>query len=144
MAQSVFANLIDYQKVKIINQRYLPWQSQHVFMAPQGNIHIAKLHFKLDYAQESIAYQAVFIHEMTHILQYQKNMNVLLIGAVLQILRFLSFGLYNPYTYILSKEQCFFDYNIEQQGDIAKDIFLKKFPILFYPTSELSHKINVE
>lgn len=128
LIHTVFGSLIECNSVKIMNQAYLPWQSNHIFMAPEGNIHISDLHFKADYSQEHQTYQAIFIHEMTHILQYQNNINVLIKGALLQSLGFLSFGLYNPYTYIFIKDKPFIDYNIEQQGDIAKDIFLNKIP----------------
>lgn len=138
LAKSVFGNLIDYRVVKIMNQLYLPWQSHHVFMAPEGHLHIPDIHFKQNYAKENLHYQAIFIHEMTHILQYQNNINVLFWGACLQTVRFLSFGLYNPYTYKLSKEKRFVDYNIEQQGDIAKDIFLQKIPNIIL--CDQSHK----
>ena len=63
---------------------------------------------------------------MAHILQHQHKINVLLRGAVLQTAYFLSFKRYNPYHYRLIAAKPFFAYNIEQQGEIAKDIFLKK------------------
>ena len=34
--------------------------------------------------------------------------------------------MYNPYKYQLEENKKFFEYNIEQQGDIARDIFLGK------------------
>lgn len=133
MCRTVFGSLIQYQKVKIVNQPYLPWQPNNMFMAPEGYIHIRDLHFKKDYSKENIIYRGIFIHEMTHILQYQKNINVLLQGALLQFAHYFSFGLYNPYKYIFTKGKRFSSYNIEQQGDIARDIYLKKIPnIILY------------
>ena len=35
---------------------------------------------------------------------------------------------YNPYKYKLIKGKQFEQYNIEQQGDIARDIFFEKIP----------------
>lgn len=128
LCRSVFGNLIDYDKVKIMNQPYLPWQHAYVFMAPKGNIHSKNSIYRDDYSKENITFQAVFIHEMTHILQHQHKINVLLQGAILQSAYYLSFKQYNPYKYQLIKDKSFWSYNIEQQGDIARDIFLKKIP----------------
>ena len=133
LCQNVFGQLINYKCVKIMNHPYLPWQPSYMFMAPEGYIHIRNKHFKNDYSQENKNYQTIFIHEMTHILQYQQNINVLLHGAILQTARYLSFGLYNPYKYTFQTGKKFKQYNIEQQGEIAKDIFLQKVPnIILY------------
>lgn len=126
LCQSVFADRINYRQVKVMNHPYLPWQSMHVFMAPSGYIHARSLNYCNDYSQQSLGYQAVFIHEMAHVYQYQQRINVLLKGALLQSAYFLSFKKYDPYVYQLKANKDFFDYNIEQQGDIAKDIFLGK------------------
>ena len=79
-------------------------------------------------SQCSIAMQGVFIHELTHVLQYQKHTNVVVRGFVLQSAYYLSFKKYNPYKYKLIKGKQFEQYNIEQQGDIARDIFFEKIP----------------
>ena len=128
ICQQVFGNLIDYSTVKVLNHPYLPWQSRHVIMAPSGYIHARNLNYREDYSQESLAYQALFIHEMTHIYQYQQKINVVLKGAILQSAYFLSFRKYNPYKYQFNPNKSFSHYNIEQQGDIARDIFLKRIP----------------
>lgn len=128
LCQSVFGNLIDYKKVKVLNQPYLPWQPVHMFMAPEGYIHSRNENYSSDYSQENRGYQAIFIHEMTHIYQHQQGINVLLKGAILQIAHYLSFRRYNPYHYEFDENKDFDQYNIEQQGDIAKDIFLQKIP----------------
>ena len=126
LCRRVYANLIDYQKVRVMNHPFLPWQSVHMFMAPTGDIHARKFNYSSDYSRRSLGYQAVFIHEMAHVFQHQQNINVLAKGALLQIAHFVSFKKYNPYAYQLKPNKTFFDYNIEQQGDIAKDIFLGK------------------
>ncbi|MDV2470101.1 hypothetical protein QR674_14055 [Acinetobacter chinensis] len=126
ISQQVFGNLIDYAQVKVMNHPYLPWQSVGIFMAPDGYIHLKDADFCEDFSCLSLGYQAVFIHEMAHVYQYQRQINVLLKGAVLQSALYLSLGKYNPYHYTLKKGKDYFDYNIEQQGDIAKDIYLKR------------------
>ncbi|ENU63150.1 MULTISPECIES: hypothetical protein [Acinetobacter] len=137
ISQQVFGNLIDYSRVKIMNHPYLPWQSTHVIMAPSGYIHVRNLNYREDYSRESLSYQALFIHEMAHIYQHQCRINVLLKGAFLQSAYFLSLGKYNPYKYQFNPNKSFSTYNIEQQGDIARDIFLKKIPNII-----LNPKIN--
>ncbi|MEN8992541.1 hypothetical protein ABD624_11325 [Avibacterium paragallinarum] len=142
MCRSVFGDLIQYEQVKVMNHPFLPWQSAHVVMAPQGYIHARNLLFKADYAKASLGYRALFIHEMAHVYQYQQQINVLGRGAVLQMAYFFSFKKYNPYRYTLKPHKAFFDYNIEQQGDIARDIYLKRIKnIILYP--ELVHHIEL-
>ena len=139
LCQSVFGHLIDYSKVRVMNHPYLPWQPQHIFMAPCGDIHVRNLHYRSDYAQAHLGYQAIFIHEMTHVLQYQQKINVLLHGALLQTAYYLSFKKYNPYRYQLTTNKPFFAYYIELQGDIAKDIFLKKIDnIILNPSKPIA------
>ena len=53
---------------------------------------------------------------------------VLLHGAYLQSAYYLTFKKYNPYFYHYSPDKNFWDYNIEQQGKIAEDIYLGKIP----------------
>ncbi len=134
LCRSVYADLIDYDRVKIMNHPYLPWQPKHVFMAPQGYIHIRNAHFSTDFSQENLSYQSIFIHEMAHVYQHQQGISVLLRGAILQSAFYLSMGKYNPYSYQLKDLKPFRDYNIEQQGDIAKDIFLGKIPNIILKT----------
>ena len=126
LCQRVFGQLIDYSRVSIMNHPYLPWQPAHILMAPQGYIHVRDPLYREDYSQAPLAFQAVLIHEMTHIYQHQQQINVLLKGALLQTAFYLSAGQYNPYRYQLIPGKPFFAYNIEQQGDIARDIFLNK------------------
>ncbi|NAS09799.1 hypothetical protein [Acinetobacter haemolyticus] len=128
MAQPVFGNLIDYSQVKILNIPYLPWQPINIFIAPNGNLYVHQKYFHSDYSRCSITLQSIFIHELTHILQYQQQTNVILKGALLQLGYYLSLKLYNPYKYQFVEGKAFTQYNIEQQGDIARDIFLKKVP----------------
>lgn len=134
LCKGVFGNLIDYKHVKIMNHPFLPWQAKHVIMAPTGYIHARNLLYKNDYSLESKNSRALFIHEMTHIFQYQQGISVLVKGAILQSAYFLSFKKYNPYLYELKSNKSFWKYNIEQQGDIARDIYLNKIPNIILQT----------
>lgn len=128
IAQSVFGELIHYSEVKIFNIPYLPWQPENIFIAPNGNLYVHQKYFSKDYSKCSIGLQSLFIHELAHILQFQQNTNVIVKGAILQLGYYLSFKQYNPYRYQFIVGKKFNQYNIEQQGDIARDIFLKKVP----------------
>lgn len=139
LCQTVFADLIDYHPVKIMNHPYLPWQPVGIVMAPNGNIHLKDADYCDDFSLQNFTLQALFIHEMAHIYQYQRKVNVLLHGALLQTAFYLTRGKYNPYHYILQPNKNYFHYNIEQQGDIAKDIFLKKISnIITQPPEKVS------
>ncbi|WP_374663084.1 hypothetical protein [Acinetobacter sp.] len=140
LCQTVFGSLIDYTQVQIMNQPYLPWQPKHVVMAPEGRIHALAPSYSPDYALESRPYQGLFIHEMTHIYQHQQRINVLLRGALLQSAFWLSRGKYNPYEYRLQEGKKFFDYNIEQQGNIARDIFFKRISNIILNTETSSQQ----
>ena len=128
MARSVFGHLIDYKEVKIFNIPYLPWQPENIFIAPNGNLFVHPKYFRSDYSSCSTNLQGIFIHEMAHILQFQQQTNVILKGAILQLGYYLSFKKYNPYHYHFIQGKAFSDYNVEQQGDVARDIFLNKIP----------------
>ncbi|EFF83292.1 hypothetical protein HMP0015_1225 [Acinetobacter haemolyticus ATCC 19194] len=128
MARPVFGDLIDYSKIRIFNIPYLPWQPANIFIAPNGNLYVHQKYFHSDYSRCSITLQSIFIHELTHILQYQQQTNVILKGALLQLGYYLTLKRYNPYKYQFVEGKAFTQYNIEQQGDIARDIFLKKVP----------------
>lgn len=40
LARTVFGDLIDYAKPKIIAKPFLPWQPIGIFIAPNGNIYM--------------------------------------------------------------------------------------------------------
>jgi len=71
--------------------------------------------YKPDYSQEDASYRHWFIHEMTHVWQYQLGYPVKRVGMS------------RPhYDYILEASKSFSDYNMEQQGDIIADYFYMK------------------
>lgn len=126
ICQSVFADLIDYEQVRIFSQCFLPWQPVGMIMAPDGAIYLHPDDYCFDFSKQPQLHRAIFIHEMAHIYQHQHKINVLLRGAILQTAYYLSFKYYNPYHYHLLSHKDYFRYNIEQQGDIARDIYLGK------------------
>lgn len=128
IARPVFGDLIDYAQVKVFNIPYLPWQPVNMFMAPNGNLFVHQKYFSADYSTCSLPLQGIFIHELAHVLQFQQQTPVIFKGAILQLGYYLSCKIYDPYHYQFEPDKAFSSYNIEQQGDIARDIFFKKIP----------------
>ncbi|UVT16491.1 MAG: RHS repeat-associated core domain-containing protein [Nitrospira sp.] len=126
-ARSVFGSRINYSKVNISNAKYFFLQGNDFAMAPDGNIYwpgscsdLASCDFG--------SHVGTFIHEMTHAMQHQHGINVLLQGFILQAAKYLSLTMYDPYSFTYDPAKPFSAYNIEQQGDIAVEIYYKTYP----------------
>ena len=115
LARSVFHDAIDYSKVRIANRSFIFFQPERTLMAPMGTIHFnpkGKL-FKDDFSTASIEAQGDLIHELTHCWQWQK-------GIFLPLKR----HPFCRYDYAFKPGQAFDKYGLEQQGEIARHIFL--------------------
>ena len=125
-AEGVFGNKIVYQRVRIVDAKFVPWQADGYVMAPDGNIYWpGECGDLATCGGERVA--EVFIHEMTHVLQVQHGVSVLARGLFLQAGKFLSGYLYDPYS-IHNPREPFSSYNIEQQGKIAEGIYDGVYP----------------
>lgn len=138
LAKTVFGDLVDYERVRIVDYPYVPWQADDVFIAPNGWIFVGKKHHQDDFSAAGAMYKQVFIHEMTHVFQCQQGVCVLLKGAWLQSAYYLSGFRYNPYRYTFDENKNFWQYNIEQQGKICEDIWLGKIPNIVSPKNATS------
>lgn len=133
MAQLIFLNAVDYSKVRIHREEYL-WfglQPDNTAMTPNGEMYFNpdKKYFKEDYSLEDISMAHWFMHEMTHVWQYQLGYWVKLRGAI-------RIGL--GYTYTLSEDKKLSDYNMEAQGNILADYYVLKYtgtPFIFTQSS---------
>jgi hypothetical protein len=107
---------VNFDIVRIYHESYLPFGAQpnDVAMAPNGNIYFdpAGTLYEADFSTSSIHSKALLIHEMTHVWQHQKGVNVVAKGMVQR-----------EYKYLPLTGKPFSDYNIEQQGDIVRDYF---------------------
>lgn len=114
LSQVLFNSAIDYARVRIHNHSYLPFnlQHRHTAMAPNGHIYFMGQHYRADYSQENIQLKHWFIHEMTHVWQYQRGYPVKFRGAF-------RWGLH--YTYQLDTARQLCDYNMEAQGELLAD-----------------------
>lgn len=120
MARFIFKDAIDYSKVKVHDEEYLPFglQPDNTAMTPNGEMYFNKDYFKDDFSTQNIDNQMWFMHEMTHVWQYQLGYPVKRRGAI-------RIGL--DYEYTLTKEKRFSNYNMEAQGNIIADYFALKF-----------------
>ncbi|WP_269508522.1 type VI secretion system Vgr family protein [Burkholderia sp. IMCC1007] len=125
LAKIIYADSIDYQKVRIREENFLPWQGDSYTITPNGHLYLGKqLRGIPDFATAADRnLQLHFIHEMMHVWQHQQGINVLARGAYTQVKEFTIGGQYN---YQLQPGKVLGDYNLEQQADIAKDYFAAK------------------
>ncbi len=126
-AKSVFGDRIDYSRVRIVDGKYVFFQGSGYAMSPNGNVYWPGECGNLATCGGADT-ASVFIHEMTHVMQYQNGVNVLGQGFLLQAGKFLSFGLYDPYSFTYDPSRAFSSYNIEQQGRLAQGIYSGIYP----------------
>jgi hypothetical protein len=121
MAKLIFKDAIDYSKVKVHNEGYLPFglQKTYTAMTPNGEIYFNPEDFKDDFSLgQNNDKKHWIMHEMVHVWQHQLGYPVLLRGAI-------RFGV--PYEYDLAQDKSLSDYNMEAQGDLLADYFALKF-----------------
>lgn len=121
MVKDVFGDSIDFSKVKIQHGKYLPFQSDDVAMAPNGNIYFPASTYANDFSAANAGKKHHFIHEMTHVWQHQRGHNVLWDGAKKQA-GYLIFSK-DVYAYKIDPNKKLSDYNLEQQGDLIADYY---------------------
>jgi hypothetical protein len=121
LARRVFGTAIDYDKVRVHDTTFLPGLPPDTAMAPNGQLYMARL-YKPDYAQGNLRDQHLFIHEMTHVWQYQnKILHPIAAAADLSLRHKFNYGA--AYAYCLEDGKDLLDYNMEQQACIVADHF---------------------
>ncbi len=104
------------------------FQPPTVTMAPDGNIwfhpagHLAGTGLADDLSKAPRNVRAHFVHELTHVWQYQNGVNVILE----KVLMFFQYGAFGGYGYELIPGRPFDSYNIEQQACIVADAYLAR------------------
>ena len=117
ICRSIFADAIDYSKVRLIKGKWWPFQPANAAMAPSGNIyfHPKAGGWSEDFSKESLGAQGFFIHEMTHVWQAQRG------GPLyLPLMR----HPFCRYSYALKVGKPFGNYGLEQQAEIVRHRFL--------------------
>ncbi|HIE4239703.1 TPA: type IV secretion protein Rhs [Serratia marcescens] len=114
LAQSVFATTIDYATVWIHKDSYLPFnlQNENTAMTPNGELYFRN-QYRDDFSQSIDDLQHMFIHEMSHVWQRAKGMNVIGRGLVSWMV---------SYRYTLDG-RLLSEYPMEQQAQIIADNF---------------------
>jgi hypothetical protein len=117
LCRPLFGDAIDYQRVKIYNKKYLPFgiQGDNTAMAPNGGIYWPTNHFCEDFALASWHRQHWFMHEMTHVWQYQRGFWLKLHGL---------FSWAVNYHYQLTPCNSVSHYGMEQQACLFADYWL--------------------
>jgi hypothetical protein len=113
---AVFADTIDCAIVRIKQKRWWPLQPKIITMAPDGHLYFppGAPGYRTDFGKENHIMQAFFLHEMTHIWQYQCGTNLVLAR-----------GLFARYRYLpLTPGKPFELYGIEQQAEIVRHYWL--------------------
>nr|WP_237486875.1 vgr related protein [Pelagerythrobacter marinus] len=116
LARSVFGDAIDYARVTIRRRKFFPFQPRRVTMAPRGHLHFHPRGdaYCDDFARESVLRQGLFIHEMVHVWQAQRN------GSWWLVFRRMPWARYD---YSLKPGWPLERYGIEQQAEIVKHAF---------------------
>ena len=114
LARSVFRNSIDYSRVRLIPTRILQWRTV------ANNIRVPN-----DFNTKDSYMAETFIHEMTHVWQYQHHGTSYISKSLSdQIVGVIRTGDRNAaYEYTLKPGKSFFDYKVEQQAYIVQTYF---------------------
>ncbi len=115
LAASMFGDAIDLDPVRIHRRKWFPFQPVNVTMAPRGHLHFhpAGTAYRACFASAELGLQAHFIHEMVHVWQHQRGVNL--------VLRRHPFCRYH---YTIKPGWMLPRYGIEQQAEIVAHVFL--------------------
>jgi hypothetical protein len=132
LLRSIFADAIDYSKVRLVKGKWWPFHPRRAAMAPMGNIwfHPDGGGWSDDFSKDQLGLQGFFIHEMTHVWQAQRG------GFLyLPMMR----HPFCRYDYSLKPGKPFGNYGIEQQAEIVRHRFLadRGAPQAHVPPAEL-------
>jgi type VI secretion system secreted protein VgrG len=122
MAGTLFRDAIDYTKVKVHHSGWWVFAgTQNTAVTPNGEMYypVSTGYYRDDFSNTaSDKDKALFMHEMTHVWQYQLGYSVKLKGLLVS-----SRGA-SAYRYTLTETSVLSDYNMEQQGEIISDYYL--------------------
>ncbi len=124
LARGVFGESVDYSKVTVTADKFMGFHPEGTAMAPDGNLYMHGC-YRDDYSDGGTYHQALFIHEMTHVWQFQNKVLQPVAEAVKLNLK-LKFDYAAAYPYHLDEKKDLLQYNMEQQASIVQDYFSMK------------------
>lgn len=115
MARAVFGDAIEYHKVWVHHDSYFPFglQPDNAGMAPNGELYF-RAWYTHDFSQSDLPHRHIFIHEMCHVWQRSRGMNVRLNGLISSLV---------SYRYALNGRPLR-RYPMEQQAQIITDWYI--------------------
>lgn len=125
VARKYFGDRIDYKNVKIFDRPFVYMIGHnHSGVSPNGHINFASSeNYRPNFARDAES-APLFIHEMTHVAQYQGGMN-LPQQAFLTLLRH-GFNYEAAYKYEIHTPRAYGEMNLEQQAKVMEDYFVKR------------------
>jgi hypothetical protein len=117
IVSEMFGAAVALDGVRLKNRKWWPFQPRSVVMAPRGHIHFhpAGTNYCDCFGLGSLSAQGLFIHEMTHVWQHQRGMNLLLRRHP-----------FCRYDYSFEAGKPFDRYGVEQQAEIVRHVFLMR------------------
>jgi len=123
LAQSIYGNAIDYDKIEIHDHSFLP--SVDVPQSPNGDIYYPEDKYHEDFSVKGFREKATFIHEMGHVLQDQNGINV-----AGRVIRENTFGGHPrgdyDWTDKFEAKKEFREWDLEEQAQFFRDIYLAR------------------
>lgn len=124
LAKTLFKDSIDYDSVRIHDKKYVFFQPNNSGMTPNGEIYISgKSTYKDDYSKASEHMKAFFLHEMTHVWQYQNKVLDPVAEAMKENVKH-KFNYAAAYPYEIDVKKDLTDYGMEQQASIVEHYYL--------------------
>jgi hypothetical protein len=124
MVRPIFRDSIDYARVRVLDAKYTFFQPDNTYMTPDGFIYAPGSLWRDDFAAPTndLYIEAVFVHEMTHVWQYQNGKDLVAEGVATFATNLGSYE--RAYAYDLDTARDLLDYGMEQQASIVEDWFL--------------------
>ncbi len=116
LVTSVFGGEIDVTRVRFHRRKWWWLQPRRVVMAPSGALwfHPESPDWREDFSRESLGLRAFIVHELTHVWQHQRGVNLTLKRPPLARYRYLP----------LTPGKPFAAYGIEQQAEIVRHAYV--------------------
>ena len=157
VARTIFGDQIDYSVVKIFNRPHFGISLNKVFdwargrmgvnavpnvfgISPNGNVYIDRpAEYSADFSKSETG-SVLFMHEMTHVWQMQRGMNLRrkAADALLQG----DFNYDHMYDYNITAHDDFYDFNFEQQARIVENYIQDRRMIQAFSGKDESHRAS--